>query len=81
MVKYDGDLLNYCCEHKRPCKCDNSLVIFEIDKQLFHELKTQNIEHQQYEIAIFLNYIDFVQKLTNEQVNQLSKASVVQRYT
>lgn len=56
----EQEIMNYCCEHSGQCACDNPLVIFEIDKALFDNLKRQSIEHEQYEIAIFLNYIDIM---------------------
>ncbi len=42
------------------------MVLFEIDRGLFEELKRTYIDQQTYEIALFLNYIELTQKLSND---------------
>lgn len=54
--------------------------MFEIERKLYQELVQSHKKHMEYEMSIFLSYVDFIQKLSNEQVNELSKCAHIKRY-
>jgi hypothetical protein len=45
--------------------CVNDLIVFEIKRKLFEELKMGEKKHEEYEMSIFLSAVEFIQKLTN----------------
>ncbi len=54
--------------------------MFEIQRKLFEDLKMSEKKHEEYEMSIFLSAVDFMQKLSNEQINELAKYAKIKKY-
>lgn len=85
LEEYDGPIYNFVCDKNRhndgsQCKCPNELTIIQLDRALFHKLCLQNASLAEYDMACFLSSVDFIQKLKNDQCQELAKFCHTQIY-
>ena len=71
---------NYVCEHQAQCDCESTLVVFEIDRAAFENLREEHLKNKEYQMSFFLSYVDFVQKLSSSQINRLARVSQTATY-
>ena len=56
-------------------------MLFEVKRSLYDDLAGSHAKHLQYEMSIFLSYIDLFQKMPTDQINEIANHAKVEKFT